>query len=109
MDICKIVVFIPREFSEELMDSVTGSIDPPYDNYERVFSVSEVRGTWRPTGNAKPFKGTIGEIEEADELRIEFIIRKKDLAVTVQTICRVHPYEEPAIDIIEMTDWHSLL
>ena len=91
------------------MDSVTEVIDPPYDNYERVFSISNVKGTWKPINDARPFKGTVGMVEEAEELRIEFIIQRKDLAVTIRTICKVHPYEEPAIDIIEMTDWHSLL
>jgi len=109
MDICKIIVFIPPEFSEKLMDSITEVIVPPYDNYERVFSISNVKGTWRPVDNARPFKGKVGKIEEAEELRIEFIIQKKDLAVTVQTICKTHPYEEPAIDVIEVKDWHSLL
>ena len=109
MDICKITVFVPEEFSSRLMDSITEVIDPPYDNYERVFSISKVTGTWRPIGNARPFKGTVGKIEITEELRMEFIIQKKDLPVTIRTICDVHPYEEPAIDIIEITDWHSVI
>jgi len=109
MDICKIAVFVPEEFSEKLMDSITEVIETPYDNYERAFSISKVTGTWRPIGNARPFKGTVGKIEESEELRIEFIVLKKDLAATVRTICKIHPYEEPAIDIIEMTDWHSVI
>jgi len=109
MDICKITVFVPEVFSEKLMDSITEVIETPYENYERTFSISKVTGTWKPIGNARPFKGTVGKIETAEELKIEFIILKKDLSVTIRTIRDVHPYEEPAIDIIEMTDWHSLL
>ena len=109
MDICKIVVFIPEEFSGKLMDSITEVIETPYKNYERTFSISKVKGTWRPIDDARPFKGTVGKIEESEELRIEFIIQKKDLSVTIRTIRNIHPYEEPAIDIIEMTDWHSVI
>ena len=109
MHLFKISVNIPEEFSEKIMDALTEVIEAPYSNYERVFSTSKVMGTWRPVNKAKPFKGTIGKIETAEELKIEFIIKEKDLAATIRVIHDMHPYEEPAIDVIEMTDWHSVI
>lgn len=109
MEILKIAVHIPKEFSERMMDSVNDVMHPVYPNYDRAFSISEVTGTWRPLEGSSPYKGEIGKIETADELKIEFIIRKEDLSSVLRTILEVHPYEEPAIDVIEMTDWHSLM
>jgi len=107
--ICKISVCIPPEYSETLMDAVTGAIDAVYPGYERAFTVSRVTGTWRPMKGSSPFKGTAGKIETADEAKIEFVIRKSDLKDAVKAIRNIHPYEEPCIDIIEMTDWHSVM
>ena len=109
MHLFKISVNVPEEFAEELMDAVTEAIDAPYDNYERVFTTSKVTGTWRPVNKARPFKGSIDVIEIAEELKIEFIVQKKDLASAIRAVIDVHPYEEPAIDVIEMKDWHSII
>lgn len=107
--ILKIAVFIPEDHAERMMDEVTPMMQQVYPGYDRAFSISRVTGTWRPLEGSVPFKGTIGKIETADELKIEFVIRKDDLKKVIGKIIRVHPYEEPGIDIIEMTDWHSLV
>ena len=101
-------VNVPSEFLDKMMDAITEAIESPYPGYERAFGYAPVTGTWRSLEGSNPYKGKIGEIEVADEIRMEFIVREKDLKVAVAAIRRVHPYEEPAIDIVEMVDWHSL-
>jgi len=108
MRIFKMVVFVPEEYLESLMDSVTESISSAYPNYARTFSYSRVTGTWIPLGGSDPFIGTHGKKEIAEEIRLEFIVLEKDVKAAVNAIRSVHPYEEPAIDIIETLDWHSL-
>ncbi len=108
-DAYKIVVYIPKEFSEELMLKINEVITPFYDGYDMCFSISKVTGTWRPQPGSEPFKGKIGKLEKADELRIEFIIRKDEVEKVLQTIDNVHPYEEPAIDVIPCIGWRSFL
>ncbi len=99
----KVVVFLPPEYREEMMRVINASMDPIYPNYDMVFSYQMVKGCWRPLKGANPFKGNMGEVEEADELRLEFAIRAPDLRKVVDAIIDAHPYEEPGIDIFPFT------
>lgn len=108
-DIYKIGVNIPEEFLERLMDSVNDVLEPLYPNYDRTYMYWPVKGTWRPLPGANPYNGTIGKIEVADEMRVEFAVKKKDLEKVIATISDVHPYEEPAIDVIPMVSWRSII
>ena len=100
---------IPPEFSDELMDEVTRSIEPLYPKYDRTFYTHPVKGTWRPLPGSDPYDGEIGKVQTADELRIEFAVREEYLQAAVEAVRRVHPYEEPAIDVIPMLGWKSVI
>jgi len=104
----RISVNVPPEFLDRMMDTITDAIDTPYPGYERAFGYFPVTGTWRSLEGSNPYKGKVGEIEIADEMRLEFIVLEKNLKIAVAAIREVHPYEEPAIDIVEIIDWHSL-
>jgi len=95
----KVTVNVPEEYAEELMDRLNDVIDPIYPGYDRTFTLYPVTGTWRPLEGSSPFKGTIGVIEKADEIRLEFVVKGKDVRSAVVMIKSVHPYEEPAIDV----------
>ena len=101
-------VYIPAGILDDMMDALTASIKSPCPGYERAFSYVPVTGTWRALEGSNPYRGDVGEIEVAEELRLDFIVLEKDLKTAVSTIRDIHPYEEPAIDITEMIDWHSL-
>ena len=105
----KIAVNIPPEHADDLMDSVTEAIDPMYPGYDRCFSYWMVKGTWRSLEGSHPYDGTIGEITTADEIRVEFAVNACDLEKAIRSILSIHPYEEPAIDVIPMTGWKSII
>ena len=96
----KITVNVPDEYLDDLMDRLNDAIDPVYPGYDRTFTYHRVTGTWRPLPGSSPFKGTIGEIEAAEEMKLEFVVKGKDVRSAVNVINDVHPYEEPAIDIV---------
>jgi len=98
-DVFRISVNVPEEYLEKLMDSINSVMEPVYPGYDRTFSYSRVTGTWRPLRGSSPYKGTIGKIEVSDEIRLEFVVRRKDLRKVIDTIVDIHPYEEPAIDV----------
>ena len=105
----KIAFTVPEEYSEKLMDAINSVITPFFPEYERAFCITKVIGTWKPLNGAHPFKGRIGEIEIVNELKIEFIIHEDDLKTVLRTIKELHPYEEPAIDVIPCLEWRSIL
>ena len=105
----KISVGIPPEFSERLKDAVTAAIEPVYPGYDRAFTEYRTAGTWRPLPGSHPYDGKIMEITTADEMRIEFAVKEKDLAHALEAIVSVHPYEEPAIDVLPMIGWKDII
>ena len=105
----KVIVRIPKEFSDELMDGINEVIEPFYPGYDRCFSITESKGTWRSLEGSNPYNGTIGEITVADELSIEFICKENEIENVLKTIKRIHPYEEPGIDVIPCYGWKSLI
>lgn len=104
----KIGVNIPLGTEQGFMDAVNEVMGPLYPGYDRCFCWWTVEGTWRPLEGSDPYQGTVGEIERAQETRIEFAVRGEDLEAVVRRIAEVHPYEEPAIDVIPMVAWKSL-
>jgi len=105
----KISVAIPPEYKDKLMDAVNDSMRQMYPGYDRAFSVTETKGTWRSLEGSSPFIGRTGEISIEDELRIDFVICSEDLRKVILAIRNVHPYEEPAIDILPMILWKDVI
>lgn len=91
------------------MDSINSVMDPVYPGYDRAFEYSHVKGTWRPLEGSRPFRGTLNEIEVADEIRLEFVVKGRDLRNVVNCIVKIHPYEEPAIDVIPVYGWKDVI
>ena len=108
-DSYKIGVNVPPEYLDALMDAISGAVEPFYPKYERAFMYWPVKGTWMPMEGADPFDGEIGKVSVADEIRLEFAVKEKDVETVVRTIRDIHPYEEPAIDVIPMISWKSFL
>ncbi len=108
-DVFKIAVNLPPEFLERMMAAIDDSMDPLYPGYDHTFNYWPVKGTWRPLEGSDPYIGTVGKIEVADEVRLEFAVREKDLKSVLRAIRDAHPYEEPAIDVIPMYAWKELL
>ena len=108
-EIYKVGVNVPPEFLERLIDSINEVMDPVYPKYDRTFMYWPVKGTWRPLPGAEPYNGTIGKVEVADEIRLEFAVKKEDLKKVIGKIAEVHPYEEPAVDVIPMIAWKEFI
>ena len=104
-----ICVSVPPEALDELMRAIDEVMEPLYPGYSFCFSIQPCKGTWRSEPGSNPYNGKVGEITEADECRLRFVCKEKDLQNVLRTIDRVHPYEEPAVDVIPQIAWRSLL
>ena len=105
----KISVNVPNDHLEALMDALDGVVTPIYPGYDRVFSWWPVTGCWRALEGSNPYDGRIGEVTVAEEIRLEFAVLEGDLGAAVDAVRRAHPYEEPAIDVIPMIPWKSVI
>lgn len=101
----KIFVTIPVENVEEVRNAIckagAGSIGTNYTDCS--FSTKGL-GTFKPVNNANPYIGEKNKLEFVEEEKLEVICNIDKVKEVVSTIRKVHPYEEPAIDIIPLLD-----
>lgn len=104
-----VAVNVPASHLEILMDAIDSVMEPVYPGYRRSFYYYPVKGTWKTLEGSNPYIGTPGEISVEDEVHLKFICRKEDLSEVLKTIDKVHPYEEPAVDVVPQLGWRSLI
>jgi dinuclear metal center YbgI/SA1388 family protein len=98
-DACKVAVFAPADRADEVMTAISGAGGGRIGEYSRCsFRISGI-GTYVPADSANPFMGEAGREEKAEEIRLEAVVAKSLLQKAIAAIRRVHPYEEPAIDV----------
>ena len=96
----KIVVYIPKDKEEEIINKLLESNLNEIDEYRNCISWSDVTSSWTPTEKANPYLGEDGMRSIEHEVRIEFLCKKNDLKKNIDFINSVHPYEKAEIDII---------
>lgn len=95
----KIAVFVPTTHADRVRDALAESGAGHIGNYDNCSFSSKGIGRFRGMEDSKPFIGEVGKIEEVDEERIETICPSEKLNEVLAAVKKVHPYEEPAIDI----------
>lgn len=61
-------------------------------------------GQFRPLDGSQPFIGEVGEIERVAEYRVEMVCQDAFLHDAVTALKQMHPYEEPAFNIIHLVE-----
>ena len=71
-------------------------------NYSHCSFVTKGKGYFMPNTEANPTVGEANELEEVDEVVIEFICEKEQLPLLKEILKKNHPYEEVALDIFPL-------
>lgn len=98
----KIEIYIPEEYLPPLREALRKGNAGVIGNYDSCMSIVNVRGYWRPLGGADPFEGKIGELCQGEEIKVEVRCSREYMGIAVEEIKKVHPYEEPVINIIPL-------
>ncbi len=72
--------------------------------YSHCSLASKVVGTFKPNDEAKPFIGKNGAVEHVEEVQVEIGCKIEEVKKVVEAIKKVHPYEQPAINIVPLLD-----
>ncbi|MFY9527208.1 MAG: cytochrome C biogenesis protein [Firmicutes bacterium] len=99
---CKLEVFVPKEYVGKIVAALGEIGVGKIGNYDHCFSTSEVTGYWRPLAGAEPFLGELGTLSSAPEVKLETRLEATLVDLAVETIERVHPYEEPVINVFPL-------
>lgn len=101
----KVVVFAPEgEVSALLREQLAAAGAGQLGAYDSASFSSVGTGRFRPLAGAKPAIGTVGAIEDVAEERIEVIAPRSKRQILIDVIRAIHPYEEPAYDVIELAE-----
>jgi dinuclear metal center YbgI/SA1388 family protein len=95
----KLVFFVPEEFEEKMLNVLFKINAGIIENYSCCSFRNKGIGTFKPNENAKPFLGESGKISHEKEIRIEAVLKKKDIKKTISALKSAHPYETMAYDI----------
>jgi len=95
----KIVVFTPLEALEAVSTAMWEAGAGQIGNYDRASFRARGIGTFRPLPGADPYSGKVGEMEEADEWRLEVLVPAAQREAVVRALIQAHPYEEVAYDV----------
>lgn len=100
----KIVVFVPTENRETVLNAMAQAGAGAIGNYDRCAFFTPGTGTFRPLPGAAPNRGTINEPEIVREDRLEMIAPASRAAQIVHAMKTAHPYEAVAHDVIPLAN-----
>ncbi len=105
----KIAVYVPTENASYIRKCLAESGCGQVGHYDSCSFSAPGKGRFQPQEGADPYLGEVGQLEEVIEEKVEVICPQENLQSTIQRLVEAHPYDEPAIDILPMIDYHSLL
>ena len=100
----KIFVTVPEENLEEVRIAMCDAGAGIIGNYTFCSTSVKSIGTFMPNDNANPYIGDNNKLEFVEEEKLEVICDIENVKKVIQKLRNVHPYEEPAIDIVPLID-----
>ncbi|MFY9915417.1 MAG: Nif3-like dinuclear metal center hexameric protein [Nocardioidaceae bacterium] len=101
----KLVTFVPVADAQQVIDALARIGAGHVGDYDRCAFLTAGEGTFRPGTHANPTIGSVGRIEVVAETRIEMVLVRSLRRDVVAALRAVHPYEEPAFDVVELAPW----
>lgn len=101
----KLVFFVPPSHLEQVKDALFEVGAGRYSNYDRCCWQVLGAGQFRPNELAKPHLGAPNITELLAEYRVEMLCGEADLDQLLGALKQVHPYEEPAYEVFELSRW----
>jgi hypothetical protein len=100
----KVVTFVPHDNAQRVLDALADAGAGGIGDYSRcAWTVAGV-GTFRPEAGAHPTIGSVGQVEEVPETRIEMVLPRARRREVVRALVSAHPYDTPAYDVYELAD-----
>ncbi len=106
MDIKRVKIFvtIPLENAEEVRNAICNEGAGIIGNYTYCTSSTKSIGTFKPNDSASPYIGEKNNLEFVEEEKLEVVCDVDNVKRVITKLREVHPYEEPAIDIVPLID-----
>lgn len=104
----KIIVTIPVENLEEVRNAICNEGAGSIGKYTYCTVSTKCVGTFKPSKDANPYIGEKNKLEFVEEEKLEAICDINIAKNVLKKLREVHPYEEPAIDIVPLINEENL-
>lgn len=95
----KLVIFVPETHADIVRKAIGEAGAGQIGHYKYCTFSTKGMARYIPQKGAHPAIGKIGRLEQVKEERIETTCFKKNLKKIIKAIKKVHPYEEPEINL----------
>jgi dinuclear metal center YbgI/SA1388 family protein len=95
----KLVLYVPVSHEKKILNAIFQTQAGNIGDYSACTFRNQGVGTFRPGSTATPFIGKIGEVNSAEEIRIETVVQKDNLSDVIEFVRSHHPYETMAYDV----------
>ncbi|MFG2847369.1 hypothetical protein ACGF12_29990 [Kitasatospora sp. NPDC048296] len=100
----KIEISVPESHVEQVVDALHAAGAGRAGEYARCTSVWRITGSWLPLPTAQPYQGTPGEVQRAEECRVESFCEREQAAAVLKAVRAVRPYEEAVVHFLPLYD-----
>ncbi|MCC5895864.1 MAG: Nif3-like dinuclear metal center hexameric protein [Alkalibacterium sp.] len=98
----KLAVYVPDYAADKVRRALHEAGAGEVGDYKDVSYTLEGHGRFTPQEGADPTEGEIGKEEYIHELRIEMMLKDRDVYKVIQALKSAHPYEEPVFDLFTL-------
>lgn len=103
-DFVKIRTAVPVDGAEKVRRAMGDAGAGMQGNYSHCSGSYLTTGRFTPLSGANPTIGEVGKPEEVQEELIEMLCHVDKVEEVIAALKKAHPYEEPAIDIVQRLD-----
>jgi len=102
--LAKLVCYVPNTYADKIKEALFMVGVGHIGNYDCCSFSSTGIGSFRANNEAHPFVGECNNLHHENECRIEMILPTRLIKKAEETLKMVHPYEEPAYDVIPLVN-----
>lgn len=102
----KIFIFAPdaEKLIGELIQTASQAGAGKIGNYSECAFITKGIGHWKSEIGSNPTDGKVGETSMEPQVKIEMVCPEDKAKEVEEAVRKVHPYEEPEINFIKLSD-----
>ena len=100
----KICVYVPPSHLQDVKDALFSAGAGRIGNYQECCWQMLGEGQFKPSTDAHPYQGQIGQLEKTPEYRLEVVCAERCIHSAIAALLSAHPYEQPAYDLLQIVD-----
>lgn len=97
----RLIVHVPDTHTRQVAHALASAGAGRLGDYEQCAFWVAGTGQFRPLAGARPHIGSVGELEQVAEERLEMVVPRGRIAEVVAALRAAHPYEEPAFAVVD--------